>query len=313
VLFEQTPAGEALRARLEALVIDGGDLELGDAAVIEFTHVPKLFQDELGEPMRGGVIRITPQRAPIPTRLTVRGEGATTYSRDIDFVRSAPREGWDVSLEGKLPGLEVTLSLRRHGEGGQAQMHWSLLSDSMSNRDRLSALEGTLAMQQAGTLFIDHRDDGTRLFTQPLVDRKPPEWLPASVTVVSAVVDLEEWLGTPVELPEELDRESLEVLAETAYIIRERKSRMNFEKIDLVVPPEKFDFELAEHDLRIETGMIVRLFGRELDIGRLVGNVRGRTLSVGDPDAEGKIPVVIGPATEADAAPFFALIREKAG
>jgi len=84
VLFEQTPAGEALRARLEALVIDGGDLELGDAAVIEFTHVPKLFQDELGEPMRGGVIRITPQRAPIPTRLTRVG---------MPDVRSAPAGG----------------------------------------------------------------------------------------------------------------------------------------------------------------------------------------------------------------------------
>jgi hypothetical protein len=310
LLFDETPEGQALLARLKMILTEGGELELGDAAVIEFTQVPKLFQDELGEPMRGGVISITPHHPPIPVRLTIRSAGTLTYTRDLDLVRCPPAEGWDASLRGTLPGLEIMLSLRRRGEGGQGRLTWSLLSEPVSNRDRLLALEGTLAIHQAGTLQVEHRDEGTSLFTQPLVDRGPPDWLPASQAVVSAVVDIEQWLGTSLELPEELDRPGLKVLAETSYIVRERKSRMSFEKIGLLVPPEKFDFTVAEHDLRIETGLQVRLFGQELYFGRLVGNVRARTISAGEPDAEGKIPVEIGPASDADASPEFVLVRD---
>jgi hypothetical protein len=305
IVFEDSARGRAAAEELESVLLHGGDLELSAGAWAEFTRLPKLFESDVGGRLEGVRI-IVPQEA-ISARLMIRTH-ERTISRDIELVRRRPPNGWDACMAASLSGAELEIALRRKKSGGgQGRFNWKLLP-AASNRDRLGALEVTVAIAQPGTLAIERRADGVDLFREDLRKRRLPAWVTSLQTVLAAVVDIEEWIGNVVTLPEHLSRDDLRDLGEIASIVRGRGSKMRFESVDLSIPPEKFAWGAERYGLRIEQQVSHELFGEVIDLGFLVGELEA-VATVGAPDEDGNLPVRLEPAAPEFAEPQFELTR----
>jgi hypothetical protein len=305
IMFEDSARGRAAAAELESVVLHGGELELPVGAWAEFTRLPKLFESDMGGRLED--VRIIVPQESIHARLVIRTD-MTTISRDIELVRARPPKGWEAYMSAAPPGAELEIMLRRKKSGGgQARFNWKLVAEA-SNRDRLGALDVTVAIAQPGTLVIERRADGVELFRQSLRKRRLPAWVTSLQTVLAAVVEIEEWSGNAVTLPEELTREDLQDLAEVAYIIRSRGSKMRFGSVDLSIPPEKVAWDYERYRLRIEQPAQFRLFGEVIDLGFLVGELEA-VATVGAPDEDGILPVRLEPAGPEFAEPRFELTR----
>jgi hypothetical protein len=308
IVFEDSARGRAAAEELESVLLHGGELELPAGAWAEFTRLPKLFESEIGGRLEG--VRIMVPQEPIPARLVISTE-RRTISRDIELVRRRPPKGWEACMSASLPGAELEITLRRKkGGGGQARFNWKLVPEA-SNRNRLGALEVTVAIAQPGALVIERRADGVQLFRQNLRKRRLPAWVMSLQTVLAAVVDIEEWSGHSVTLPEDLTREDLQDLAEIAYVVRSRGSKMGFKSVDLSIPPEKFAWDQERYRLRIERPAVFELFGQVIDLGFLVGELEA-VATVGAPDEDGVLPVRLEPAAPEFAEPRFELTRTAA-
>jgi hypothetical protein len=308
IMFENTREGRAAAAQFEAVLLHGGEVALTEGAWVEFTQLPKLFQDDVGVPLRGARITVTPNWEPVPARLVILNPDGS-HVRDIDLVRRPPPKGWEASIGATPQGFDLQVSLRRRKKRGQALLTWRLSSEGASNRERLLVLEMTVALHRPGTLRLERRDDALELFSQPLEKRQVPDWISGLREVLSAVVAIEDWVGTQLQLPEELTRDDLIALAEVSYIVQNQRSRMGFASVELDVPPDVFDFTADEYHLRIEQEAKVELFQQTFDLGYFVGQLRARVASRGTPDSAGKVPIRLEPARPEDGNPTFALTR----
>jgi hypothetical protein len=308
IVFEESARGRAAAEELESVLLHGGDLQLPAGAWAEFTRLPKLFESDLGGRLEA--VRIMVPQEVIPARLMIRTE-SRSISRDIELVRRRPREGWEACMVASLRGAELEIALRRKKSGGgQVRFDWKLVPEA-SNKARLDALDATIAIAQLGTLVIEGRGDGVELFRQGLKKRRLPAWVTSLQTVLAAVVDIEEWSGNAVTVPEELTREDLQDLAEVAYIVRSRGSKMRFASVDLSIPPEKVAWDYERYRLRIEQPAQFKLFGEVIDLGFLVGELEA-VATVGAPDTDGILPVRLEPAAPEFAEPRFELTRTAA-
>lgn len=315
LLFPDTPAGQAEIEKFERALIVGGEATLQGAAM-EFEMLPAAFEElapAAGEPLEITITAEPRRPAPWDARIHVitdRGDAEI----DLDLRPVDPPQGWDGSLVGESGGLTLTLLFRIKDGRGQVGTHWNF----RAHPDGLAAQARALAVFDAvhgdGTISIRDRDGGAREIVDVLKAQPTNERLASGKSLIDALVLIEEWSGTPISLPDEIDAPELQAIAEVAHIIRTGRSRMDFKQVQVhASPAERDEYGKAPIQLGMAMEFAVDLFGVEHRLGFLSGTMQGKVERVETNECEtDELPLVtLVPADEASAHPTFELTRDR--
>lgn len=322
LLFETTEEGRRALAEFQRAFETGEQVTISEGVALRFDRLPPLMQPHVSEqPMEGLEITIGPSEAAPPrrwpARLVARSD-AGVGEIEIDLEPVQPPTGWHGALQGSRGGLLATLLFQRTPKPG-VTFNFNFSYDStLSIVDQLRATTTLVALHGKGTLEI-HATDGSR--PEPLVlDFHDGELPPFFVVLHRLLGDLrliEEWVGTTLPLPPSISREEMIAVAELAYIIRHGQSRMTFDEVTLELDAERYEpfTEGVPGPVRVVLPLAVNLFGRELPVGHLVGEMAASDVKVAHVTAvEGADPptwlVRLEPATEVARHPLFRFERE---
>jgi hypothetical protein len=307
------PATEEGRRILDEFVNTlrfGGEATLRGVS-LEFDRLPPLFQAmEPAEPPDEIIIRAA-SGPPAPWDASFRAtkSGATLA---VDLRPVDPPPDWDGALRGARGGLEATLLMRRRGDGGEMTMNWSFREQNSGFRDQADALALLEAIYAGEPLDIGDRTGGRPTFTLQPETTAVPEFISQLKRLSEDLATIEAWTGESLRMPNQITGDELRSIAEAAYIIRSRKSRMNFAHVVMDVEPEKYKAFAADPSapLRLELVWGIDLFGRKLPLGKLCGDLTGvDATEVERIETDGKevVRVRLEPRTDAARAPLFEL------
>jgi hypothetical protein len=322
LLFETTEEGRLALAEFQRAFETGEQVTISEGVALRFDRLPPLMQAHVSEePMEGVEITIGPSEpAPPrrwPARLVARSE-AGVGEIEIDLEPVQAPAGWHGALQGSRGGLLATLLFQRTPKPG-VTFNFNFSYDStLPVVDQFAATTTVVALHGKGTLEI-HATDGSR--PEALILDFDGGELPQFFVVLQRLLDdlrlIEEWLETTLSLPPSISREEMIAVAELAYIIRHCHSRMNFDEVTLELDAERYEpfKEGVPGPVRVVLPLAVNLFGRELPVGHLVGELPASDVKVARVTAvEGADPpawlVRVEPATEAARHPLFRLQRE---
>lgn len=300
--------------RFRRTVALGGE-ETFRVSDLEMTDLPAAFAG-MG---LGGEAEIkvkAERRKPVPWDATVTVEtDRGSASVDLDLRPTEPPEGWEGALSARAPGgLGLTFALRwRDRLGGQSQMSWAFRLGEGTLTEQVRALAFIEAMHGAGTVTVRDRDGGHRVVTHHTRERPVPDLARIGKRLVDDLLVIEQQSGIPITIPDEIDRETMDRIAEAAYVIRTGQSRMTFTEVVADISPEQYEQWSKEPgaEVGLSLGFQLNLFGVLHDLGYLSGSTRGRIAS-GEPipdDPEGRIKTSIVPADEDAAHPVFKLTK----
>jgi hypothetical protein len=322
LLFEGTEAGRRALETFQRAFESGEKVTISEGVGLRFERLPPLMKSHVSDdPMDGVEITIGPS-APTPprrwpARLVARSD-AGTGEIEIDLEPVQPPASCDGALQGSRGGLTATLLFQRAPTPG-VKFNFNFSYDStLPVVDQLAATTTLVALHGRGRLKI-HATDGSR--REPFVLDFDGGALPPFFVVLHRLLGdvrlIEEWVGTTLSLPRSISREEMVGIAELAYIIRHGQSRMNFDEVTLELPAEKYKpfTEGVPGALRMVLPLRVNLFGHELPVGHLVGELApseikmARVMAVPNADPPTWL-VRLEPATEEARHPIFRFERE---
>lgn len=288
LLFETTDEGQRALATFQRAFETGEQVTISEGVALRFDRLPPFMQPHVtDEPLEGVEITIGPtEQAPPrrwPARLLARsdaGEGEI----DIDLEPVQPPEGWDGALQGSHGGLTAALLLRRTATAGQATFNFNFSYDStLALVDQRAATSTLVALHGRGLLEI-HARDGSR--PEPMTFDLEPKELPPFFLVLHRLLgdlrQIEEWVGTALALPHTISGDEMRAIAEVGYILRNRRSSMNFDQVTLELDAEKYEpFKGGvPGPLRMVLPVRVNLFGQEMQLGYLHGEIAASDIKV---------------------------------
>lgn len=324
LLFKTTDEGKDALERFQRALRAGEQVRITTGVGLRIDRLPPLMQPHVtDEPLDDVEITLCPTTPP-PTRhwRIVTRSDAGEAEVAADFTPVLPPANWDGALQGKGGGLTVTLVFRRTPGGGEATLNFSFSHEpTLPVVDQLAAAATVVALQGRGSLEL-RAIDGS--LPRPLTfdfDRRGQLLPPFFVVLHRLLTDLrliEEWTGATLTLPPTISREALRTVAEVAYIIRNRKSEMTFDAVTFELDEAKYESLVGglHGALRFELPFAVRLFGTEMLLGELVGELLASDVRVVDQGpVQGAEPptwlVRLEPATEAARHPIFRFERER--
>jgi hypothetical protein len=288
----------------------GGEVALRGVS-LEFERLPPLFQTmEPIEPPEEIIIKAASSPpAPWDARFRAMKSGATL---DVDLLPVDPPPDWDGALQGARGGLEATLLMRRRGDGGEMTMNWRYREEDTGFRDQLRALALLEGIYAGEPLEIEDRNGGRPSFTLEPQATSAPSLIHQLKRLFEDLATIEEWTGESIRLPEVVSREELSAIAEAAFIIRGRRSRMNFAHVVMDVEPERYEAFVADPSapLRMELVYGLDLFGHKLTLGKLCGDlaeVEATEIERIKTDGKDVVRIRLVPMTDAARAPWFEL------
>lgn len=322
LLFETTEEGQRALAEFQRAFETGEQVTISEGVALRFDRLPPLMQPHVsGQPMEGLEITIGPTEATPPrrwpARLIARSDAGIGEIK-IDLEPVQPPPGWHGALQGSRGGLLATLLFQRTPKPA-VTFNFNFSYDStLPVVDQLAAATTLVALHGKGTLEI-HATDGSR--SDPLLLDFDGGELPPFFAVLHRLLGdlrlIEDWVETTLSLPPSISREEMIAVAELAYIIRHGQSRMNFDEVTLELDPERYEpFKKGvPGPLRIVLPLAVNLFGRELPIGDLVGELAASDVKVAHvtalEGADRPVSLVrLEPATEEARHPVFRFERE---
>jgi hypothetical protein len=322
LLFETTKEGQRALETFQRAFETGEQVTISQGVAVQFDLLPPLMQPHVtAEPLADVAITIGPSEPAPPKRWPARmiarsdrGEGQI----DIDLEPARPPATWHGALQGSRGGLTATLLFRRTETAGQALFNFNFSYDSTQPLvDQIAAVATLVALNGTGSIEIHARD---RSRSEPMVfnfdGRELPAFLPVLHRLLGDLLVIEEWTGRTLTLPATFSREELRDIAETAYIVKNRKSSMNFDQVTLELPGEKYEpFKSGmPGPLRIGHTLAVSLLGATLPLGYLVGDLPASDIKVTATAVEDSDPptwlVRLEPTTEEARHPVFRLLHE---
>jgi hypothetical protein len=323
LLFEKTEAGQRALATFQRAFATGEQVTISEGVALRFDRLPPLMQPHVSREPLGDVEITIGTTKPTPPRrwsakLITRSDAGETEI-DIDLEPVQPPEGWDGALEGSRGGLTATLLLRRTPTAGQATFNFNFSYDStLPIVDQLAATSTFVALHGHGSLEI-HSLDGSR--PEPLMFDLEPKELPSFFLVLHRLLGdlrlIEEWVGKAIVLPHKISGDEMRVIAETGYILRNRRSSMTFDQMTLELDSEKYEpFKAGvPGPLRAVLPFRVNLFGEEILLGYLDGELAASDVKVESATPiEGSEPpawlVRLEPANERARHPVFRFQRD---
>jgi hypothetical protein len=279
-LFEATEEGRRALEAFQRAFETGEQVTISQGVGLRFDRLPPLMQARVSdEPLEGVEITIGPSDAAPPrrwpARLVTRSDaGEAEIEMDLEPVQQP--NGWDGALQGSRGGLTATLLFQRKPPPG-VKFNFNFSFDSTQPvADQLAATSTLVALHGKGTLDI-HATDGSR--PEPLSldfdGGELPEFFVVLHRLFTDVRLLEEWSGLTLTIPHVISRAEMIAVGEAAYIVREGKSGTTFDQVTLELPEEQYKpFEGGvPGPLRVEMPIGVAIFGTEIPLGRLVGEL----------------------------------------
>jgi hypothetical protein len=322
LLFEQSEGGRRALESFQRALETGEQVTISEGVALRFDRLPPLMKPHVsGAPMQDLEITIGPNQSgppsPWPARI-VASSDAGVGEIEIDLEPVQPPPPWHGALQGSRGGLTATLLFRRTPKPG-VTFNFNFSYDSaLPVADQLAATTTLAALHGRGTLAIHARDLSR---PEPLNFDFERNELPPFFSVLNHLLGdlrlIEEWTETTLKLPPEISREEMVAVAELGYIIRNGKSRMTFDQITLELDDEKYEpFKAGvPGPLRMGMPLAANLFGREIALGHLVGELSPNDVKVArvtpvenaDPAAWS---VRLEPATDEGRNPIFRLQPE---
>jgi hypothetical protein len=279
-MFEATEEGRRALEVFQRAFETGEQVTISQGISLRWDRLPPLMQSHVqDEPMEGVEITISPGAPGPPGRwpahLVARSD-AGQGEVDIDLEPVQAPAGFDGALQGSRGGLKATLLFQRTPTPG-VKFNFNFSFDpTQPVADQVAATAMLVALHGKGRLDI-HATDGSR--PEPLSldfdGGELPEFFAVLHRLLVDVRLLEEWSGLTLNLPQTIGRPEMLAVAEAAYIVRGRKSGTTFDQVTLELPEDKYKpFEDGvPGPLRFEMPIAASIFGTEVPLGRLVGEL----------------------------------------
>jgi hypothetical protein len=315
--FDPNPEGAKALEAFNQAIAHGGTVEIDKGARLVFSRLPPAFRPLLAESEKGTIVFTggRPTAAPWPATLTAssdRGQAAI----DVDLLPTEAPDGWDAALEGAVGGLTVTALFRRTPGAGQMTLNWSYDPDEPQDlRSQARTLALVDAVSGVGELVITDRSGVRPELPMALSGKPVPEFLSSNLLALGWLIEISDWLGEDLALPDEgFTLEQFRLLAEVAYIVRTGESRMDFAQVTFQFPREKWEETrpILESGGQLWVELPLALPQFDVEIGKLVGGIseiRIASVSAIAVDGGEEIEVVVEPTTAAAGAPVFRLER----
>jgi hypothetical protein len=317
ILFESSTEGDEARATFERAISGRERVTIDRGVSIVFDRLPPFFEKLFGEHrFDSPTVVVGPRVISRPTwnaRLLANTD-LGTETIDAVFNGIDPPPGWEGESESFNSGLRLALRVRKTETGFQGQFNFGYTySANYSLRSQLAVVSFLLALHGKGAFRIEERDSSRTLIDFD-TDSRGAEWLPGFRTLLSNLVTIEDWCDVRLELPEELDASQVEGIAELAWIIRNKRSKMNFDQITLDIGDDPAGLLLGDDHGPIFTsvGFQADICGQFLTIGYLSGEISSWSWTPLEHDDHGRPSVIrIEPTDEESRHSVFRLTREQ--
>lgn len=320
ILFEtNSPEGKAALAAFQAAMSKGHPVDLEKGVKIRMAQVPALFRSLIPEETAPGTrIRVTPSGPlrPAPWRAHLVADTDTgTGEVDLEMAGVEPSDGWDAALKGTSAGLTMTLELRRTEGGGEAVLAFVYETDhTLPVRDQLAAISMLISLHGRGVLRIEDLDAIRPDVALDTLGGELPEYAFQHRQLLDDLRVIETWAGHTFSMPESISGEEMVGIAQSAHMIRHQTSAMSVEHLTVEVSDETYRAHLSGETgpARYEMEIKVMLFGEEVELGRLVGEIPDVSVASAEPIANSSPPSVLvrlEPTTAASRHPTFRLER----
>jgi hypothetical protein len=301
---------------LERFMRHGGDIELPNVKV-EYTNLPAAFSDITPAEHDATVSLQAPRVSPAPmrARFTI-AESSTVDPLEVHLEPTDDvHPDWDGALAGTVGGLTVRINFRVRGGRGEIMVDWTYIGgDGSPVSVRAAQLAFIEALHHRGVLAMDDVTGRRPRLTFDMTDQPVDPVVKQLRALLEDIAVIEKWAGRQLDPPEKVHSSEVQALREMAEIVRDGEARMNFERVTLEVPEERWaEARRGEGDdkylLEMEIGLAV--LGTEIAIGKLRGELTAAevTTTVGDVDESGLREVRLEPRTKASAHPVFKLVR----
>lgn len=253
--------------RFERALARNRPVKVSAGVTVTFEQVPPAFADEIGRPFAAEV-EICPRLAPWSAEFSVRaGEGEERVVMEMAALEDPP-EDWDVVYEGRFGGIHATVSLREREDGAALAVKWSHSLDGSPARDQLQAVRLLMALVGEGIFTLRDRRSRARLIHEPTQPEAPDERLPQLIKVLGDLVEIEEWTGVELEVPNEISAREIDAISDAAAQIRARQAPFNSRKLSLVGPEEAIPQLVAGKNIKITDTLVAEILGEELELAQ---------------------------------------------
>lgn len=205
----------------------------------------------------------------------------------------------------------MTVLLRRIADGGEARFNYRHSDGDHPIAEQAEALTMVEAMHGDGSLTIEDRE-GNRPTVDFELTRQPlPDFVQSLRRLVEDLRVIEEWTGEHFRLPSTVSARQAAGIAEMAYIIRTRQSRMRFSYADMTVEAGQVERLREGRDVLFSFGVHANIFGKDVPIGFLVGDVRAKATQWSSaPGSLSRMDVRLEPPDDEARNPVFSLVRD---
>jgi hypothetical protein len=227
---------------------------------------PPLFGDLVGKPTRGTVVP-TPRPTPAWGAVfhAVSDLGDETFRVRLEPM-SEPPPGAQVGFRGEQNGLVSTVKARWvERRGGQLGIDWSYHVDDTPARQQIPVLRFLRALHGTGELTITDDLSGRPELKHPLTSRSFE--LEHLLGFLEDVIEIEDWTGQELRLPESADSNETTWVAEVAAAIRRGAMKMRWAGTSVVASPEDLPALPARRAIRVEHELQMTLLGQTVNFG----------------------------------------------
>lgn len=283
--------GEEAIKRWQRFQSEGGDVAFEDVG-FQFEKLPKHLAPLWDGMERGNVVIRSGQRSRRSILMEVAGD-AGTFSAEVQLGPAVPKEGWEHAVAGSVGTVELTINSRLRGDGGEANIDLSWRSGRGSNRDQLKSLQFLRAVSGKGTLRLMDPESRAVFTEGPTPDIAFDQGMVALTTVYEDVASLEEWLGTTIEVPDEIPAGDANALRRIARLIEGVEG--SWTNASFVLDPAGPKEIETEGVFQLRQQMGAQLFGREYQLGELVTYLNAYRLDSNRTGADGSTEFVLVP------------------
>jgi hypothetical protein len=263
--------GEAAIERWQRFRSEGGEVTFEDVG-FQFERLPKHLAPLWDGVERSDVVIRTGERPRRTILMEIDGD-AGSFSAEVQLGPAAPKQGWEHAMAGSAGAAALTFNSRRRGDGGEARIDWTWHSGRGSSREQLQSLKFLRAASGKGTMrLMDPRS--REVFTEgPTPDIAYDDDMAALTQVYEDVVSLERWLGTTIDVPDEILAGDANALRRIARLMEGIES--SWTDASFVLDPGGPKEIETEGVFQLRRQMGVELFGREYQLGELATYIDG--------------------------------------
>ncbi len=280
--FDPSEEGQRAAAAIDKALREHQAVTVEEGIQVTPEQLPPLFGDLVGKPARGTVV-LTPQPPPpwgaVFHAISDLGDEAFRVRLEPTLE---PPPGSQVGFRGEQNGLVATIKARwAEGRGGQIGIDWSYRIDDSLARHQLQVLRFLKALHGSGVVTITDDLSARPELKHRLVQR--PFELEHLLAFFQDVVEIEDWTGQELRLPESADSDETTWVAEVAAAIRRGAMKMRWAGTSVVANPNDLPSFPARRAIRIEHELHLTLLGQAVNLGYGILDVPEAEVSDGGP------------------------------